>query len=96
MAGAGGVPAWRAVGAVPQREGLRPATVHDARRKARGRPLRRARPRGLDGQWSYDYSSNPAITTTIHLPDEWRGRELQASYVTPELKDGASPVLLAS
>ena len=38
----------------------------------------------------------PAITTTIHLPDEWRGRELQASYVTPEMKDGAQPVPLAA
>ena len=38
----------------------------------------------------------PAITTTIRLPDEWRGRELQASYVTPEMKDGAPPVPLAA
>ena len=37
----------------------------------------------------------PAITTTIRLPDEWRGRELQASYVTPEMQDGAEPVPLA-
>ena len=37
----------------------------------------------------------PAITTTIRLPDAWRGRELQASYVTPEMQDGTPPVLLA-
>ncbi|NLX98758.1 MAG: hypothetical protein GXY83_21580 [Rhodopirellula sp.] len=37
----------------------------------------------------------PAITTTIRLPDEWRCRELQASYVTPEMKDGALPAPLA-
>ena len=38
----------------------------------------------------------PAITTTIRLPDEWRGRELQASYVTPEMQAGAPPVPLAA
>ena len=37
----------------------------------------------------------PAVTTTIHLPDAWRGHEVQASCVTPEMKDGAEPVLLA-
>jgi hypothetical protein len=40
--------------------------------------------------------SAPAITTTIRLPDEWRRRELQASYVTPEMQDGAPPVPLAA
>ena len=37
----------------------------------------------------------PAITATIRLPDEWRGRDLQASYVTPEMQDVAPPPLLA-
>jgi len=27
----------------------------------------------------------PAIATTIRLPDDWRGCELQANYVTPEM-----------
>jgi len=30
------------------------------------------------------------------LPDKWRARELQASYVTPEMQDGAPPVPLAA
>jgi hypothetical protein len=38
---------------------------------------------------------SPAVTTTIHLPAEWRGRDLQASYATPEMQDGAPPPLLA-
>ena len=38
----------------------------------------------------------PAITTTIRLPDEWRGRDLQASYVTPEMQDVSPPVPLAA
>jgi hypothetical protein len=38
----------------------------------------------------------PATTTTIRLPDEWRGREVQASYATPEMQDGAPPVPLAA
>jgi hypothetical protein len=37
----------------------------------------------------------PAITTTIRLPAEWRGRELQVSYVTPEMQEGVPPVPLA-
>ena len=36
----------------------------------------------------------PAITTTIRLPDQWRARDLQASYVTPEMQAGAPPVPL--
>jgi hypothetical protein len=35
------------------------------------------------------------VTTTIRLPDSWRGQDLQASYVTPEMKDSATPVPLA-
>jgi hypothetical protein len=38
----------------------------------------------------------PAITTTIRLPDAWRGRELQATHATPEMQDGAEPVPLAA
>ena len=38
----------------------------------------------------------PAIATTIRLPDEWRGRELRASYVTLEMKDGTPSFPLAA
>ena len=34
----------------------------------------------------------PVCTTTIHLPDSWRGHDVQASYVTPEMSPDASPV----
>jgi hypothetical protein len=37
----------------------------------------------------------PAITTTIRLPDQWRGGEVPASYATPEMQAGAPPVSLA-
>ncbi|MBM3892191.1 MAG: hypothetical protein FJ388_24005, partial [Verrucomicrobia bacterium] len=36
----------------------------------------------------------PAITTTIRLPDEWRGHDLQASYVTPEMSADAPAIPL--
>ena len=36
----------------------------------------------------------PAITTTIRLPDNWRGHDVQAGYVTPEMNAGAQPILL--
>lgn len=36
----------------------------------------------------------PAVTTTIRLPDSWRGHDVQASYVTPEMKDGPMPIAL--
>jgi hypothetical protein len=39
--------------------------------------------------------ATPVITTMIRLPAEWRGRELQASYVTPEMQVGALPVPIA-
>jgi hypothetical protein len=37
----------------------------------------------------------PAVTTTIRLPDNWHGHDVQASYVTPEMEDGTAPVSLA-
>ena len=36
----------------------------------------------------------PAITTTIRLPDKWRGHDIQASYVTPEMGADAPAIPL--
>ena len=36
----------------------------------------------------------PACTTTIHLPADWRGHDVQAGYAAPEQDAGASPVAL--
>jgi hypothetical protein len=36
----------------------------------------------------------PAGTTTIRLPDAWRGRDVQASHVTPEMDADAPPIPL--
>ena len=37
----------------------------------------------------------PACRTTISLPDTWRGRNVQVSYVTPEMHADAPPTSLA-
>ncbi|MCX7825669.1 MAG: beta-galactosidase trimerization domain-containing protein [Verrucomicrobiae bacterium] len=36
----------------------------------------------------------PAITTTIRLPDNWRGCDVQASYATPEMNTSAPAIPL--
>jgi hypothetical protein len=36
----------------------------------------------------------PACTTTIRLPEAWRGQDVQASYVTPEMDADAPPIPL--
>jgi Beta-galactosidase trimerisation domain len=36
----------------------------------------------------------PTITTTLRLPDSWRGHDVQAGYVTPEMSAGATDVPL--
>jgi hypothetical protein len=36
----------------------------------------------------------PAITTAIRLPDNWRGHDVQASCVTPEMSADASAIPL--
>ncbi len=38
----------------------------------------------------------PECTTTIRLPDDWRGRGLQIHWATPEQDAGASPLDLSS